>query len=60
MPGSFLKKCKGKRIKDETITCPWSVFVARDQGWTPAQTIIVPTMKFEAYYRYVPDLTREI
>ena len=25
------------------------VFVARDQGWSPAQTIIVPTMKFEAF-----------
>jgi hypothetical protein len=53
---SYIKD-KGKRIKEEE---PWSVFVARDQGFSPAQTIIVPTMKFEAYYRYVPELTREI
>ena len=33
---------------------------ARDQGWSPAQTIIVPTMKFQAFYRYLSDLTREI
>ena len=32
---------------------------ARDQGWSPAQTIIVPNDKIQAYYREGPDLTRE-
>jgi hypothetical protein len=32
---------------------------ARDQGWSPAQTVIAPDIKFQAYYRYGPDLTRE-
>ena len=32
---------------------------ARDQGRSPAQTIIVPTIKFEAYYRYGRWLARE-
>ena len=34
------------------VTRTKHVFVtrARDQGWSPAQTIIVPTIKFEAYY----------
>ena len=31
---------------------------ARDQGWSPAQTIIAPAIKFEAYYRYGRFLTR--
>ena len=44
------------------VTRTKHVLVARDrnQEWFQAQTVIAPAMKFEAYYRYGPDLTREI
>ena len=33
--------------------------VPLDQGWSPAQTIIPPSIKFEAYYRYGRGLARK-
>ena len=32
---------------------------ARDQGWSPAQTIIAPTIKFEAYLAIWPIPDKE-
>ena len=42
------------RTKHLLVAC------ARDQGWSPAQTVIAPAIKFEAYYREGPDLTSKI
>ena len=51
------RKYHGDRETGE-LPCSWLVLVVRD-GPQP-KPVIVPAMKFEAYHRYVSDLTREI
>ena len=51
MPGSQTRKTIVivNRRTAVFVTRTKHVLVARARGWSPAQTIIVPTIKFEAF-----------